>query len=153
MLKKIFFKDSPRQLHSVWGWTRKRRKGRWWKLATAGANHLRLSLYLHDLGREVWGTAKWVNENKRWLFGRNPGSPSFKGVSSIYLETRFMYIRGSNIKGSAGMWLNFRRNFKIPNMALLVNIQYVSSYIQTYREHADEENMLFILFRSVPKFT
>lgn len=148
------WQDSSCQLYSVWGWTGKRRKAGGWgvELATVGANHLGLSLYLHDLGREVWGTAKPVNENKRWLFGRNPGSLSFKGVSSIYPETRFMYIRGKNIKGS-GMWLHFRRKLKIPNMALLVNIQYVSSCIQTYCEHVDEENVLFILCRSVPKFT
>lgn len=93
-----------------------------------------------------------MNKNKRWLFGRDPDSLLFKEVNSIYLETRFMYFGGKNIKGS-GMWSNFRGKYKIPNMALLINTQYVCSYIQMYSEHSDEEKMLFILFRSVPKFT
>lgn len=63
-----------------------------------------------------------------------------------------MYTGGKNITGS-GIRSNFRGKFKIPNMALLKNTQYVCSYIQTCSEHSDEEKMLFILFRSVPKFT
>lgn len=106
------------------------------------AKHLGLSLHLYDLERFKGQPSQWIKirgdhlEEIQILFYLRESIQFTLKQDLCILEVR-------NIKGS-GMWSNFRRKFKIPNMALLINTQYVCSYLQAFWTLWWRKNVVYV---------